>query len=220
MSVLNIVGQTFGRLTVVQYSKKSKYLCKCKCGNYAYILRSSLLLNRTLSCGCLRKETAKQTGKNCKKQNNYLLLDDYGIGFTHKNTQFLFDLEDYKKIKDVYWIENNSGYLFGKIDGLSISLHRFITDCPSNRVVDHINHNKLDNRKSNLRICTSTENNHNLKKSKRNSSGTAGVYWHSKARKWAASIGVNYKTIYLGTFKNKQDAINARRNAEEKYFNK
>ena len=199
MSVLNIVGQTFGRLTVVQYSKKSKYLCKCKCGNYAYILRSSLLFNRTLSCGCLRKETAKQTGKN---------------------TQFLFDLEDYEKIKDVYWIENNSGYLFGKIDGLSISLHRFITDCPSNRVVDHINHNKLDNRKSNLRICTSAENNHNLKKSKRNSSGTAGVYWHSKARKWAASIGVNYKTIYLGTFKNKQDAINARRNAEEKYFNK
>lgn len=54
--------------------------------------------------------------------------------------------------------------------------------------------------------------------SKRNSSGTKGVYWNKQQKKWIASIMFKNKYIYLGVFKNKKDAINAREEAEEKYF--
>ncbi|ARL91005.1 HNH endonuclease [Burkholderia pseudomallei] len=66
------------------------------------------------------------------------------------------------------------------------------------RQVDHINGNKLDNRKSNLRVCTNAENGRNRGAQKNNSSGYKGVCWHPQSGKWRARIKVDGRQISLG----------------------
>lgn len=97
-------------------------------------------------------------------------------------------------------------------------LHRFITHCPEGMYVDHISLDTLDNRKSNLRICTWQQNNFNKISYSHNTSGFRGVIWRKDRNRWMAQISVNKHNIYLGVFKNIEGAIAARKEAEEKYF--
>jgi hypothetical protein len=99
-----------------------------------------------------------------------------------------------------------------------IKLHRVVMDAPASLEVDHINGDKLDNRKSNLRLCTHAENGRNLKVKTTNKTGVAGVSWDKARNKWAARIKLNYKGIYLGRFDRFDDAVKARKSAENKYF--
>ena len=87
----------------------------------------------------------------------------------------------------------------------------------SNLVIDHINGNCYDNSIENLRLVSQAENNRNRSTPKDNTSGHIGLYWIKSSSKWRAQIGVNGKDIYLGLFKNKEDAIKARKEAEKKY---
>ena len=91
-------------------------------------------------------------------------------------------------------------------------------NAPKGMSVDHINGNKLDNRKSNLRICTHAENLRNLKKAKNNTSGFKGVSWYSKSKKWRAVITFGGKYHHLGLFVKKQDAIDAYNQKAKEYF--
>ena len=85
-------------------------------------------------------------------------------------------------------------------------------------VVDHINHNGLDNRKCNLRICTNQENICNCEIPKNNKSGCKGVYWAKDKHKWTVQVTVNNKTIYIGRYDNLEEAIMARKEASKKYY--
>lgn len=124
------------------------------------------------------------------------------------------DLDDVDKVKKYKWgLEGR--YIKNKEVG---KLHRFIMSCPEDKLVDHINHNSLDNRRKNLRICTYQQNNMNVSVSKRNKSGVVGVSFHKASKKWAARIKLNKKDIWLGSFEFIEDAIKARREAEIKYF--
>lgn len=76
-------------------------------------------------------------------------------------------------------------------------------------VVDHINRNKLDNRKNNLRICTQFQNTHNHGINKNNTSGFKGVSWSKNINRWHASIWLKRKNIHIGYFKNKKTAAKA-----------
>jgi len=76
--------------------------------------------------------------------------------------------------------------------------------------IDHINHNTLDNRKQNLRFATRSQNGMNNK--------SKGYSWHKSNNKWRVRITTNHKSIFLGYFINEQDAINARKKAEQTYF--
>ena len=91
-------------------------------------------------------------------------------------------------------------------------------NCSDDLIIDHINHDKSDNRKSNLRMCTVAQNNFNKGLSKNNTSGIIGVYWSKKDRKWRSRIMINRKSISLGMFNNLEDAIRARLQAEVNYF--
>jgi len=82
---------------------------------------------------------------------------------------------------------------------------------------DHINHNTLDNRRKNLRICTPSENGMNKSISKLNTSGFKGVSWCSERKKWTARIGINCKSITLGRFETKEEAYRAYCRACVKY---
>ena len=79
--------------------------------------------------------------------------------------------------------------------------------------IDHINGNKIDNNINNLRLVTQTENNRNASIRKDNISGNQGVSWSNRDKVWYARIGINY----LGTFKNLEDAIKVRKEAEILY---
>ena len=83
--------------------------------------------------------------------------------------------------------------------------------------MDHINHIRDDNRLINLRKCSRLENMKNKSRYKCNSSGRTGISWHKRERKWHARIRVNKKIIHLGSFKDIDDAVKSREEAEELY---
>ena len=159
-------------------------------------------------------------------QNQYDLSGDFGIGYTRKGEPFWFDLSDYDRIKDVCWSYTNRGYLGGRIRGSKkfVLFHRYIFDeIPKGKQVDHIVHpkdpeKKYDNRRSNLRFVSPSQNAHNHVKFSHNTSGVNGVQWDSSLNKWRANIWVNNKKIYLGVSKNFEEAVKIRKRGEKKYF--
>jgi hypothetical protein len=100
----------------------------------------------------------------------------------------------------------------------NIRINRLIMGANTyNKIVDHKNGNTLDNRKSNLRICTNAENTRNGSIGKHNTSGYKGVSWFYLNNKWRSTIVVNYKQISLGLFSKKEDAAKAYNKAAKKY---
>ena len=154
---------------------------------------------------------------NNDARNRYEFYDDYAIGYTSSNRPYYIDLEDYVKVKDIRWCENIDGYI---VNGRGVCLHRIVTNCPKGLYVDHIGGDDTvnDNRKSNLRITTNSQNLMNRSLQKNNTSGVVGVSWNKRSSKWEAYIKVNQKQIHLGRYAIKEDAINARKMAERKYF--
>ena len=144
--------------------------------------------------------------------NYYLMYDKQG------NSCFV-DKDDYEKISNGYWGKyQNSNYFCSCINGKKHWLHRYIMNADKGEYVDHINNNFDDYRKNNLRLCNNAENNRNRGLQKNNTSGYAGVSWVKREQKWRARIKVDGKEVHLGYFDNKNDAILAKKHAEEKYF--
>jgi len=210
----DLTGQKFGRLTVIRRVENNKHnqiqwLCRCDCDEKEVTIRGcELRTGNTKSCGCL-----------LKRYNTYDLTGEYGIGYTsNTNEPFYFDLEDYDRIKDYCWSKGNFGYIITAIHKNIILMHRLIMNCPKDMEVDHIYHVNHDNRKSELRIVTRSQNQMNRKIFKNNTSGVKGVNWEKFANKWRAQIKIKYNKIHLGLFDNFEDAVKARKEAEVKYF--
>ena len=156
-------------------------------------------------------------------QNKIVMYDDYAeIVMTdrkgNEKARAKIDIDDIDKVKEYRWGLYNRGYVICTNKSNKTSLHRFIMNCPKDKVVDHINHDKLDNRKCNLRICTQQQNTINKCKSKVNTSGHTGVSWHKKGNKWQVHICVNNKQMHLGVYDDLEEAIKVRKEAEMKYF--
>ena len=220
---VDLTGQKFGKLTVIKKEKSSadgdsKWLCECECGNSIIMQGASLRKTVVIpkSCGCLQKDFMRKRNKANKKHNTYDLNGDYGIGYSsNDNEEFYFDLEDYDKIKDYYWSANTDGYMYSTCDDEYILMHRLIIDENNPEMqVDHFNRNRKDNRKENLKSVTPQHNNWNRGMNQNNKSGVTGVRWNKKAEKWIAYI----MRKHLGTFNSFEDAVKARKRAEQKYF--
>ena len=140
-----------------------------------------------------------------------VLYDNY----CNESARALIDLDDVDKVKDYKW-GLKSNYVYNGTNKLY--LHKLIMDCPEDMVVDHINHDTLDNRKENLRVCTQQQNCMNRSKTSKNTSGTVGVCWHKGIGKWVARIKINGKYKSLGSYNDLENAIQARKNAEIEYF--
>jgi hypothetical protein len=217
----DLTNMQFGRLKVISYFGKNKHglilwNCECECGNKNIIVCSSNLLNgSTKSCGCLKSEII--TNKN-KKYNKYIIENDFVRMFTNNNEEFLIDIDDLNRVLQHCWSLDSKGYVRTSINRKQVMLHRFLIKTSDNSQIDHIDGNILNNRKSNLRICTKQQNSCNLKTPKNNTSGYKGVYLDKRSFKWYARINYKNKVIHLGVFDKFEDAVKARKEAEIKYF--
>lgn len=98
-----------------------------------------------------------------------------------------------------------------------VRMHVEIMNPPAGMLVDHINGDTLDNRRCNLRVCTKGQNQMNMRRNSRNTSGYRGVHWNKKNKKWTAMIRVANKKHYLGLFESVEAAAAAYAEASRKY---
>ena len=118
---------------------------------------------------------------------------------------------------------DTQGYLKVRYQYKWYRVHRIVYELFNGSIdkdleIDHINGVKTDNRIENLRLATRRENSRNRAKSKKNTSGIVGVWKCSKTNKWRAGIKIQGKQINLGSFKNKDEAIEARSTAEKQNY--
>ena len=213
----DLTGQRFGYLTVVKRvedyvlpnSRKCvRWLCKCDCGNDVIVF-SNNIGKTTLSCGCFAKENMSRVKK---KYNTYDLSGEYGVGYTSKGEEFYFDLEDYNLIKEYCWLIASDGYV---ASANGILFHNIVM---GDKSIDHKNHKKYDNRKFNLRKASASQNQMNASKRSDNTSGFTGVGWNKDRCRWVAYIAIDGKQKHLGYFDRFEDAVQTRKEAEDKYF--
>lgn len=121
-----------------------------------------------------------------------------------KNKFALVDDEDYNYLNQWKWYFCQNGYVARSTwkPRQMIYIHRLLLNCNKTQFVDHIDGNKLNNQKSNLRICTQKENSRNKRKTKPLTSMFKGVSWSKIANKWTARITYNKKIYHLGYFTN------------------
>jgi hypothetical protein len=128
------------------------------------------------------------------------------------------DAAEYERVMEINWVafwDRSTKSFYARKTNSGIFMHRFILGCDNPQIeCDHINGDGLDNRKGNLREATSAQNCANRGPRKNNTSGQAGVYWHKVDEVWIATITKNGKRIGLGSFKELEKAIAARKAAE------
>lgn len=205
----DLTGQVFGELTVLGYAGKDKignycWECRCSCGEVCKVSTVALRTGNKRSCGHLYMV-----------KNKIYIIGDVGICFMNSGEYFWFDVADIELIESHQWC-TQFGYAYTHcvVDGKQTTyrLIRMLFDLPpSSRlpVVDHINGDIRDNRRSNLRLCSTAEN-------VRHRHGVKGWYL-DKSGKYFSRVRVDGKIIHLGMFLTKAEARDAYIEASKKY---
>ena len=212
--VKDLTGQKFGKLQVLYRVKEkghgkrrsARWLCRCECGRETVVDSSSLKSGNTKSCA------------DCS-WGSYAFDDDCVIGHFEDGAIMLIDYADYPMVKQHrWWLDKGSGYFATSQDGKTLFLRRMLMPDREGLVCDHINRDKLDNRRSNLRYATSKENSRNRSMPKNNTSGYIGVSWHIQNKKYIAQVKTDGRTHNLGYFDTAEAAARARDKAALFYF--
>lgn len=227
--VMSEHGVPDSRLIVVEeierrQGKKAMWRCKCTCGSDKEVIGAGTAIRTgdVRSCGCLERELIIARNK-AGHETTYEEIDD-GYIVHCKNSELVayIDKEDYELVKDYTWNirDRDNGYsgyksISTRINGKTVTMCTLLT---SFSYCDHIDRNPLNNRRSNLREATHTENMRNCSKRKDNTSGYTGVTWNKPSKKWEAQLSINGKCLHLGKFEDKIDALKARLQAELQYF--
>ncbi|WP_280755930.1 HNH endonuclease [Paenibacillus sp. LBL] len=160
-----------------------------------------------------------------RSKNRFFERDGYMVGVTKKGVEFLFDVDDFSLISQHTWCVSEvkgNRYIQTRIvrngKETTIRIHRLILGPDNQLVVDHINHDCLDNRKENLRLCSHSKNIRNRTKRIAGTSKYKGVYFYKNLNKWKAQIEIKGKKKHLGYFENEQDAAVAYNKAAAFYF--
>lgn len=130
----------------------------------------------------------------------------------------LVDDSDYEWLNSMAWHITPKDYASHTEKGKRILMHRLILNTPKGMLTDHIDRNRLNNTRANLRICTHHENCFNRKKNANNTSDFKGVNWDKKDKKWRAKIYYKEGTKHLGSYTNKMDAAKAYNDAAIKLY--
>lgn len=210
----DISGRTFGRLTARAYVGGGRWSCRCQCGADAVVAARKLRSGHTRSCGCLVRERATRMNR---RQKSVTMCDwgDYVFTDLTKGYVTFVSPEDRHVLIATSWCANVKGgrRAVEAVSGRGQRLHRVICQVSGPReIVDHANGNRLDNRRSNLRICESAQNSHNQR------SHGDSFYSHfkgvtldrrAKTNPWVARITVRGETHNLGLFATAEEAADA-----------
>lgn len=157
----SLVGQKFGRLTVLEDTGKRYYgyvvyKCQCDCGNIFEAPMHNIKAGQVKSCGCLLQEIKDSWVNKLKKTNKYE-FGKFGIGYTQKGEKFYFDIEDYDKLKDYCWrYDNNKLVAYvrgsGKLNLIDTAWKIILNEKYTSKKVKFKNGNYWDLRKKNLII--------------------------------------------------------------------
>ena len=154
--------------------------------------------------------------------NKYTLVDNYYIVECWNGKTFKIDKEDYELVSKYTWHVDKNNYVitdreYGK---KAIKLHRLIFDIidKPELEVDHIYHDTCDNRKQNMRVCTRSQNVHNIMRNHKNKWGCPGVEQvRGYENMWKVTMTINNERKYFGCFNTLEDAIAMRLRAEKEY---
>lgn len=142
------------------------------------------------------------------------------IGLTRGYTTTVDD-EDYEWLSQWSWYAlpgRGLVYAARSEKRRTLLMHRAIAGTPPDKKTDHIDRDTLNNRKSNLRICSTQENARNAGLNSNNASGYKGVVWYKPTRRWLATIRHNRRQIHLGYFASREEAAIAYDAAAREYF--
>lgn len=228
----DLTGKRFGRMVVLSQGedyispkgiKRRKWICQCDCGKTKAVLESSLLSGNTKSCGCLWKDKSQKglrrsldtLGNKIRIENKYAF-----IKLANSDEEMICDKEDLYKIENFRWRLSHKGYArcVITINGKrrTVFAHRFLIGAKKEEIVDHINRNRLDNRRENLRIVDIKASSINRCLKKGNKTGYAGVYKNNDC--WTAKITKDGKWVTIGRFNTFDEAVDARRKAEKEIY--
>jgi hypothetical protein len=129
----------------------------------------------------------------------------------------IVDDDDYEYLSRWSWHVSGWGYAQRTESKKAVLMHKQLMGTP-NQVVDHVNRDILDNRRSNLRLATKQQNGANAKLSKRNKSGFKGVWYNASRKKWEAYIRPNGKKLHLGRYSTAEEAAGAYKKAATLHF--
>lgn len=222
--LIDLTGQRFGRLLILSKDQENKngqarWLCKCDCGNEKVIVGTYIRSGLTQSCGCLNREISSK------------------IHSTHGQTQgsttskkiITSEYQAWLAMKKRCAATNRKDSKHYALRGISVSprwinsFENFLEDVglrPSpNHSIDRIDVNG-NYEPGNVKWSDRTEQALNKRVYSRSISGCKGVTWSKTHSKWWARINVNGKRIHIGYFTDIDEAIEARKQAEIKYFGK
>ena len=213
MKRVDITGQRFGKLTVIEsagvYRSPSgkhheiKWRCLCDCGNSAVVNGSNLRTGHTTSCG------------ECKV---FFRRGGYMIGVAKNGREFSFDLDDFETVKRYEWTVADSGYVEAHVERRTLRMHRLLLDVDKGEYVDHINGDKTDCRKHNLRISTNRQNLGNKNVGKNNQVGYKGVGYDKRRGLYYAYIVPDGNKKWLGYYPTPEEAATAYNKAAAFHF--
>ena len=211
----DFTNKTVGNLMVIGLHGKDKlgnftWNCICKCGKQIVATSHMLNAKKITDCGCCKKN----------KANEYRIVGEVAyVKMITSEKVMICDAKEWESLKNFHWnASKKDGYAMASIEGKTVLYHHLILKAKDGYVRDHINRNRLDNRKCNLRYATLRANVLNKGIPKNSTSGCCGVTFEKRLGKWRAYIYCKSKMLHIGYFDNQEDAINARRVAEEEYY--
>lgn len=189
-------GMVFHNLTVIEEAGKDKrgeikWRCVCDCGNETIVLGGNLRTGHIKSCG------------HCKTPL-YIDEGNYIRCIVTNGKSFIFDKQDYPIVKNYNWTVEKLGYVRTNVKNKNVRLHRLIMRPSKGKVIDHINGDRADCRRSNMRITNNQNNIFNQRLRSTNTSGYKGVFLDKRRNTYYSSITCNGKTCHIGTFRTDQ----------------
>ena len=176
-------------------------------GKSIYEISDEYKIHETTIRKWLSKKDVPNNGTG-RFYQKYVICDDYAEMYIKSKGSYikaLIDIEDVEKCKNHgIWSISKNGYIINCKSG--VYLHRFVMNCPSNIEVDHEFHNTLDNRKSKLRLATSSQQKMNTHIRKDNKSGHRGVYYDKQRNTWNVHLKSGNRRI-TKRFKEYEDAV-------------
>jgi len=204
-------GAVVGKLELLERFRDAnswRWRCICACGQHVTPLESNLRNGYSKSCG------------SCGKNDYRPCSDGVTVKVTSTNGfTFIIDKDDVPLVKTKKWhVVTNQIGLQTVIASDKTYLHHMLIGNHKGMEVDHIDGNRMNNRRDNLRVCTHQQNQCNQSLQRNNTSGVAGVSYHSARKKFIARIKASQHGIHLGYYLTLLEATQARNEAMRLMF--